>query len=241
MKMKILARSLSTASLTVAACGLSLASAQASVPPPPYYPYDIGLEAGTTGPGVFGDWRFSNHLGVRAGVDYLPYNRSGTVSDVDYTGKLRLLSEPLTLNLYPSKTSSFHLALGVALNQNQLTGTASGPPNQTVNLDGMSFPYSDVGTLNIRIKQLAVDPYAAIRGNFFHFDKAHHWALGGELGGFYTGQPQVSLTRSGGVSSATAEGMQIDTALNNELQKAKHYARDFQFWPVLKLQVNYAF
>ena len=158
--------------------------------PPDYRPWTLGIEGGTTGFGAAGSWRFSDHFGLRAGADYLESSQSGTeLGNLSYDVKLRLLSEPLTLDLYPWKKHSFHVSVGLLFNQNQLTGSATD--------SGAIIPPASLGTLNLNIEQQPVNPYLSIAGNFFYFDHAHHWALGGELGVAYTGDATVSWTRSG--------------------------------------------
>ena len=77
-------------------------------------------------------------------------------------------------------------------------------------------------------------PYLSIAGNFFYFDHAHHWALGGELGVAYTGDTTVSLTSSRHTAA-------IDAAVNYEQQKAQDWVNQFKWFPVLKLMVTYSF
>jgi hypothetical protein len=121
----------------------------------------------------------------------------------------------------------------VLLNQNELSGTAS--DTGTITIDGHPFPSDQVGSLTMRIKQQPVDPYLSIGGNFFYFDHAHHWALGGELGVAYTGGANVSLNRSGPANGA------IDDAVSNAHHRLQRYGDQFQFWPVAKLAVTFSF
>src|SRR5208283_5919131 len=97
----------------------------------------------------------------------------------------RLMSQPLNLELYPWKRSSFHLSLGALFNEERLSGTASG----AVNLDGTLY----AGSLALRYKPQTVDPYLGIGGNLY-FTKAHHLSLMGALGVAYAGNGSVSLT-----------------------------------------------
>jgi len=143
------------------------------------------------------------------------------------------MSEPLTLDIYPWKKHSFHVSVGVLFNQNKLTGT--GQAERMFTLGGESFTIDRVGSLNLKIEQQPVNPYLGIGGTFFHFDRAHHWAMGGELGVAYTGDSKVSLTRSG--TSAPV----IDAALRREQTKAQDYANQYKWYPVLKLNVSYSF
>jgi hypothetical protein len=189
---------------------------------PPYYPYNTQLGVGLTGLGGEFTWRFMDHLGAGIGASGLTYSRQGTMEGVDFNARLRLLTAPLTVAYYPWTAHSFRLNLGAAYNDNQLTGQATG----STTLQGT--PYT--GTLNLRLRQEPVDPYFSLAGNLFYFDRRHHWAMAGELGGFYTGKPRVDLT-----------GSPSSPAIATEQQKLVHYARQVQYWPVLTLGVAYSF
>jgi hypothetical protein len=205
---------------------------------PLYRPWTVGAEAGTEGIfGLFGSWRFSDHVGVRLGADFTQDSISAfSIHDIKYDAKIRLLNEPLTLDVYPWQKHSFHVSFGWLLNQNQLTGSAS--DTGTIIIGGMPFPSDRVGSLNLKIEQQPVNPYLSIGGNFFYFDHAHHWALGGELGVAYTGDPKVSLTRSGPGGPLSPL---IDAALSVEQNRVQHYANQFTWWPVAKIFVSFSF
>jgi hypothetical protein len=205
---------------------------------PPYQPWTVGAEVGSTGIGGFGSWRFSDHLGVRAGFDYFQWTEKNlSIGDFRYSAKARLMSEPLTLDIYPWQKHSFHVSVGVMFNQNQLTGTSSG--FGPVTIGDQTFEFSDIGVLHLKVEQQVVNPYLSIGGNFFYFDHAHHWALGGELGVAYTGDSNISLNSSGRFSGGSHDA--IDAALGQEKQKAQDWADQFKWFPVVKLMVTYSF
>jgi hypothetical protein len=189
---------------------------------PDYRPVTLGIEAGTTGLGGSLSWRFADHWGVRSGIDYLEYSDSGfPIKALTYDAKIRIMSEPLTLDIYPWAKSSFRISAGVQFNQNRLTGTADDTAN-------------GLGELNLEIEQQPVNPYLSIGGNFFYFDRAHHWAMGGELGVAYTGDPKVSLTSG-------RSGPGIDAAVGLVKSGVEDYADKFRWWPVVKIFVSYSF
>jgi hypothetical protein len=192
----------------------------------PYQPITVGAEVGTTGFGGGANWRFSRHFGIGGAFDYFSYSYNGNIQGNNYDAKLRLMSEPITLNWYPWKDHSFRVSAGVALNQNHLTGTATG---NNIDLNGTTYS----GTLNLDIKQQVADPYVAIGGNLY-FDRRHHVSLGTELGVMYTGDPRVNLTANTVPAANPAD-------LQAEQDKVKHYARDAEFWPVLKVSLNFSF
>src|ERR1017187_8704426 len=88
--------------------------------PPDYRPWTVSLEAGTVGVGGSVAWRFADHFGARLAVDGIATSDSQLgIKGINYDSKLRLLSEPLTFDLYPWKEHSFHISLGVMFNQNE--------------------------------------------------------------------------------------------------------------------------
>jgi hypothetical protein len=201
---------------------------------PPYRPWSIGLEAGT--PGIYGgnaSWRFADHVGVGVAIDYgeVTWNNLN-IAGINYDAKLRLMSQPLVLELYPWKKHSIHVDLGVMFNENQLTGSAS--ETGTAIIDGHPLPIT-AGLLSLQAHQQLLNPYLSLGGNFFYFDHAHHWAAGGELGVAYTGQPVVHLSRAGASSPA------IDAALEAAEYELKKYASQYIWFPVVKLNVTYSF
>lgn len=214
-----------------ASCGWVQAAEEAEEGEP--NSFNVGLEIGTTGPGVSASWRFADHFGVRGGFNYFRYEHDGEIEDVDYDATLRLMSEPLTLNYYPWKGSSFYISAGVLFNQNRLTGTGTG--QGTIDLGGMMFPAAAVGKLNLEVEYQPVNPYISIGGNLY-FDKAKHWSLGAELGVFYQGNSDVELTRTGGISDPG-----IDAAVANERRQVEDYADKAKFWPVAKISLNFSF
>lgn len=202
---------------------------------PDYRPWTVGIEGGTEAiAGVFGKWRFSDHVGARVGVDVTQWSDGYLgIHNIHYDATIRLLSEPLTLDIYPWKRHSWYVSFGWMFNQNQLSGSAS--DQGTIIIDDHPFPTPNVGSLNLKITQQPVNPYLSIGGNFFYFDHAHHWALGGELGVAYTGDAQVSLTRTGPPSSV------IDAALRAEQNHVQHYADQFKWYPLAKISLSFSF
>ena len=87
----------------------------------------------------------------------------------------------------------------------------------------------------MKIEQQLVNPYLTIGGNFFYFDRAHHWAMGGELGVAYTGGAKGSLTSSGPLSSL------VDQAVSAARKRLEDRVNRYPWYPVLKLAVTYSF
>ena len=198
---------------------------------PDFNAFNISAEAGTTGVGGTAAWRFSNHFGLSGGADYLSHNllNDRTISGVSYSGDFTLQSENVGLRYYPSKTSSFYVGVGALFNQNVVNGSASG----SVEINGITYNLPANTPLLATYKQQPVCPEVAIGGNFFYFDTAHHWAMGGELGVFYLGEPKLTLNDTSGLIPPDQ--------LNSYQNQAVSDLKKLPVWPVLKLQVTFGF
>lgn len=219
---------------------------------PNYRAVTIGVDAGTTGFGGSASWRFSDNFGVRGGVNYFSYDTdeftyttgtTGPGADVSqtYSVSLRLLSEPVALDYYPSARSPFRVSFGVLINQNQFTANVqnSGVGGSTFVFNGVDYLQSAVGDFELEVEQQTLSPYLSI-GTSFYFGKSKRWALSGELGVAYTGSPKVSL-------SAPNHDPALDLTPNfaddvsGEEAKIEKDAEDYKFYPILKIGVSYSF
>ncbi|HSU54578.1 MAG TPA: hypothetical protein VLT36_11010 [Candidatus Dormibacteraeota bacterium] len=201
--------------------------------PPPYRAWTVGIGIGTDtllGGGV--SWRFSDHFGTRVGFGYTESDWDAVrIGGLKYNVTARLLSEPITLDIYPWQKSSFHLSVGMLVNQSELTGSVS--TTGSINVGGEPVEVNP-REISIKIQPQPVNPYLSIGGNFFYFDRAHHWAMYGELGVAYTGDTKVSLDR-------TRDSSISDETVNKVKDRLRNYGDQFQWWPVLKLAVTYSF
>jgi hypothetical protein len=230
--------------LTCVATNLSTQTVKAAdeMGAPDYRPFTLGLEASSTGPGVAADWRFAEHFGARAGVNGF-FGASIDIGNrdiegINYDAKLKLMSEPLAVDFYPWKASTFRVTVGILFNQNEIKGSTDAVPGQTFVQIGDSpgtYDIGSLGNLDMKAEQNLVAPYVSI-GMIFYLDKQKHWSVGGELGVAYTGSPDVTLSTGSGAENSDA-GLQQD--LNVEAQQIEDGA--WKFYPIVKVSVNYSF
>lgn len=230
-------------SLGVMLCGLAASSTQTATAAdnadesPAYQPFTIGAEAGTPGFGGSASWRFSDHFGARAGFAYFSYSQTGNeIEGITYNTDTRLMSEPLGLDIYPWKKSSFRITAGIMLNQNQIEGVAPRDPvfgRTFITINGTAYDSASIGDLNMKIEQQPISPYLSIGYSYF-FDKARHWSLSGELGVTYTGNPEATL-------STGIPGTVPQQDLKAEASQLEDWASKYKFFPILRIGVNYSF
>ena len=195
---------------------------------PPKRPFSIEADAGSTGCGGTVNWRFANHFGLRAGLDYFQYTYSSSVQDVNYNLKFDLLSEPVTLDLYPFRKSTFHVSLGGLINENDITGVNGSSQNVVINGNSYGVP---ANALHMRLKQPSALPYAGLGGNLY-LGKQHRWFLGGEIGVAY-GRWDASFSDS----TFTIPPAEIASEKN----KIQNEANKYPVWPVIKVGIGYSF
>lgn len=233
-------------------CGLVLGATHLTAADEPNYrAVTIGVDAGTTGFGGSASLRFSDHLGIRGGVNFLSYDTdeftyttkpNGIASeDLKFTGSLRLLSAPVALDYYPSTESAFRISFGVLVNQNQFSADVrnSGVPNSTYTFNGVDYLQSAVGDLEMEVEQQTLSPYLSI-GTSFYFGKSKRWALSGELGVAYTGSPKVSITAPNHDPALDLTPNFADD-VSGEEAKIEKDAEDYKFYPIVKIGVSYSF
>ena len=235
---------LTTVSLTAM---LTTAFAAREVSPPPTaiiagasekvsLPLSIRVDGSTTGFGGSVEWRFADHWGARAGIDGFGYSRSGAIKSVQYNASLRLLSEPVTIEFHPWKDHDFYFSAGIVFNQNEVSASASSNSGGTFTLDGVRYSVPSVGQISLKISQPVVNLYVGVGGTLLHIDPAEHWSVTWDAGVMYTGNPNVSLSRSGGTASAS-----IDSSLAKERALVQNYADNIRWYPVIRMGIGYRF
>ena len=225
--------------LTWVVTNLSIQTATAADEPsaPDYRPFTLGVEAASTGVGLGGSWRFGDHFGARVGVNTFLFGSvdvgNREIEGINYDTSVKLMSEPLAVDIYPWKKSTFRITVGVLLNQNEVEGVVPQDPvfGQTfITIGGASYDSASIGDVNMKLEQKPVAPYVAIGMNFF-LDSQKHWSVGGELGVAYTGTPDVTMS--------TSSGLVPQGDLNTESQQIEDGA--WKLYPIVKVSLNYSF
>lgn len=211
---------------------LSLRAAEDEVK---YQPFTLSPNVSTLGFGVDARWRFADHFGVRGGVDYLGYSKDGEdIEGARYNADLRLFSAPLSLDVYPWENRSIRVSIGALINKNQLKGFSPSTGAGTfVEIGGVLIDSGAVGDISLKVEQQTFSPFVSVGGDF-SLNRSKSLSLGLEVGVAYTGSPDVTLTRSNGPDA-------IDTQMAIERQQIEDKMKDYKFYPIVKVSLNFAF
>jgi hypothetical protein len=156
--------------VAVFALGLSLvampASIRAQAPPTSngdsHLDLGVGIVGGTLGTGLEVSKLIVGNVGVRTGFNYFSFSLNHTISDVQYSGKLRLQTIPLLVDVYPFARGPFHLTGGVMLNQTQLTGTGVPDPAGTISINHTTYTQAQIGVLSAAVKYPSTGGYLGL-------------------------------------------------------------------------------
>jgi hypothetical protein len=154
----------------------------------------IALHVGTLGVGADIATAFGSHVGLRSGFNFFPKDIDATVSDVRYQIDFASPTFTLVLDLY--LVGPLRLSGGGLFSPDDIV--LQGESTSTVDMNGTSYPASQVGELTGTIVTNEVSPYAGIglgnpaRSKFGFFL---------DLGVAFHGTPVFTLEAAGPLSS----------------------------------------
>jgi hypothetical protein len=202
-----------------------LAAADVAAAPP-----EMALTAklGSLGLGVEGTFGLAEHFNARLGLNKFDYDRTETVSDIQYDLNLEWQSISLLADWHPFG-NAFRFTAGLMNNGNELNGTSTSS-GLTV---GNTF-YPGAG-LDAKLDFDSTAPYLGVGwGNALSAGKG--WGFNVDLGIMYQGSGNVTLTPTGtGASFVSPQ----DVAL--EEQRFEDDIKDYKYYPVFSFGVSYKF
>ena len=193
----------------------------------------LGVKASTLGLGLEVERSFSDLISGRIGVNYFPYDYSGTEDDIAYDFDLNLMSLSALLDWHPFK-GSFRISAGVIYNGNELDAKAK--IAGTYDIGDSTYTGAELGTLKGKIDFDDIAPYLGL-GWDTSFGKNKAFGFLFELGAIYQGSPKVDLSADGPIAS--------DPTFQNELAKEENNLKsdldDFKVYPVIAIGLSYRF
>lgn len=218
-------------SLAAAACLLA-GAAQAQLA--------VTADLGTTGLGVHLVTPLSPTVNGRFGLNGAGFTVSGSEGAIDYDIHARLRSADLLVDWYVRDGSSFHLSAGLVYDGGKFD--ARGKPNNggSYVINGVSYRAADVGVLDGRLVYAKAAPYLGIGwGNALATTPGWHFTS--DLGGFYQGKGDASLSNSDcSASAAVCQALARDVAAE-QASFARQISDVPRIYPVLRAAVSYRF
>lgn len=200
-----------------------------------FKPAQVRAEVGTTGYGGAISWSVNPYTAVTLGYNGGDLSWSddvkvnGSTYDIDMDNKTAYLNAEIR----PFK-NWFYVATGVAYLDNtyDLTRNVSNGRSFEVNKNG----FVANGDVKIAGKMDYNNTFAPYLGLGFSPAITNRWGVFGEVGAYYTGNPDVTLTATGNATG----GNNLQDAVNAEAKKLENDSK-YQWLPVAKLGVSYRF
>lgn len=197
-----------------------------------FKPFGVRVEGGTTGYGGALVYSASPKADVVIGYNGGSVSWSGDldVNGVKYDLEMDNNTTYINAQLRPF-ANSFHVALGVGYTDNEYSVTGRPDGEGFYRIDGEKFNVSEVGTLTGKMSyKNDIVPYVGVG---FSPAITTRFGLFGQVGAYYTGNPEVTLVGSN-TSAAAAD------AIANERRKIAEDDK-YEWLPVAKLGATLRF
>jgi len=195
----------------------------------------VGVKAGTLGYGGEVAWRPIRWLDVRAGINFLDYDDSGSQAGINYDATLALNTYYLTGNLrFP--LSPFRVTVGAFANNNEFQMTSQNAGSFLIGDNPTPYSAADVGTIRSVASFDSVAPYLGAGFDFSFLDRL---GLSLDFGVLWQGDPTVTITADGLLGTANDAAFLAD--IEEERQQLVDEVSDFRAYPVVSIGFNINF
>jgi opacity protein-like surface antigen len=205
----------------------------------------LGVDLGSTGIGIQARLPLSAAHGLygRLGVNTLPhYSFSKSTSQVNYDFRASLRTVDALIDWHPAD-NGFRISAGIIYNDNRVDGI--GMPNReaTFSFENGSYSTNQVGKLSGRIDFASVAPYLGIGWQTLNAAE-RGWHFSSDLGVMYQGSPSTSLGITGCTLPSTLCSLvssALAPAIATEARRLDDELKDYRFFPVVRVGLNYRF
>lgn len=197
--------------------------------------FALGVGVGTNGGVLEGAYAFNRYLDVRAQGAAIGFDADFKSSDVKYKGKFRQFTGGADVDLHPFGNPLLVVG-GFVSGERKVRVKADPTETATVKINGVTFPVSQVISLNGQADLGSTAPFAGI-GFDNTFTHAGHWGFRA-VGGVIFGQdPKVRLDASGPFATNPA----VVAAVQKEEASLQHDVDGYRYYPVVQVGVTYRF
>ncbi len=198
----------------------------------------VSVKVGTLGLGAEYTHSLNDYLNMRAGVNWLNWERDFDTDDVSYEGDLQLQSFSLLADYHPF-ANGFRLTGGALYNGNSVDVTAK-PTAGTYTINGVRYPAGAIDSIKGEVSFNSIAPYFGI-GWGRDAQSNSHWSFNFDLGLLYQGEADPDINGSCNPGVPLVACVEFQRNLTVEEQKIKDEVNDIKIYPVLSVGVTYNF
>lgn len=226
-----------TTVLFVAAVAASAIALPVAAQTAPAERFAVGVQGGTTGLGVEGQFAASNQLTLRASFDSFQYDTDFSSDDIDYEGELDLNQGGVFVDYHPGG-GAFFVSGGAYVGDRRATVRAASGASATIN--GTVYTGAQIGTLEGEADFGDVAPFVGLGFNNT-FTGASRLGFKALVGAAFGEDPSVSLRRVGGIALPAAVQAQLEADLRAEEESLRSDIEDYSIYPVVQVGLAYRF
>ncbi len=192
--------------------------------------FAVGLGAGTTG--ITAEAKFSpnDRIALRGNYNFGEIVVDQDYDGIDYDGDLSLSTFGGFVDVAPFK-NGFVLSGGAYVGDKTFDLNAT--PSNAVEIGGLSFDPSDVGTLTGRAEFNNFAPYAGIGYDSF-ISGSSNWSFNARAGVMFTGSVDVDLVSVNGLLS---NDQTLRDEIEAEILAIEEDAENYKYYPVLTIGI----
>lgn len=196
----------------------------------------IGMGVGTNGIVAEGSYKLSSQLILRAQAAFIDFDDSFKSSDVKYSGHLRFNTGGGFVDLHPW-SNPWMLSAGAVSGDRRVDLKATPSVSGTIKIHGQTFPLTEVGEVDGSIDFGSPAPFVGFGWDNTFYTGRHFGfrAVAGVVLGDST--PGVSLHAVGPFASDPV----VLSDISAEQSSLQRDSRDYRYYPVVQLGVNYRF
>jgi hypothetical protein len=196
------------------------------------------VSIGTTGVGLHLVMPYNDNVQFRAGFNGYSHSTTESTDDATYDISAKLRTFDALVDYFPS-AGAFRVTGGLIYNGNKVDLTARPNGGATYTFNGKPYSVSAVGDIHGEMDFNKVAPYLGVGfGNTV--EKKKGWGFTADLGVMFQGSPNVNLTSSD-CTAGTTLCSQLATDLAAENAELREKAKDFQYYPVVRVGLSYKF
>ena len=201
--------------------------------------YNVALKVGTLGVGLDASKAINDQWAVRFNINGFKYSMDEEIDDVDYDADLNLLTAGILVDYFPFE-NDFRVSGGLYYNDNNFEGTAKPTATTTVDINGVAYGLADIGALNSDVTFNKAAPYLGI--GWGNDSREKGWGFTFDLGVMYHGEPDVDLdVEVNPAVAGTPLEATIQANVDKEAEQFLDEVKDYKFYPVAMIGVNYTF
>jgi len=201
--------------------------------------YNVALKAGTLGVGLDISRMFSESFGLRANINGLTYNDNRDISDINYDTDLKLLTVGLLADYYPME-SNFRISAGLYYNDNHADGTFVPTAGTTFEFGDNTYTAAEIGRIDAgAYYKDSVAPYVGF--GWGNKSSSDGWGFTLDIGALYQGSTKVYADPAINAGLPANIRDQIKDDIEKERIQIEDDIKDYKWYPVIMLGINYSF